>query len=370
MSRGAAACATGLLVVAVAVGLGLGLGGAAAVAAGPQPAPWDGVNPFRCELQNAGTGASVPHPEADPFCIEYDKRHQNIDQLGMVDFLSKEPARTALAVPKCFYFQSDHWRSSVVQSNGSTEIYQWDGHYFFNKATGEGGAWVTNFNINGHSGDPTALPGFPPQWGPDFGPGTGGFILNNSVQTDPSCVMQAHSNPATTYAAPTPSGQPAALGTAPSFACAQAIGGVGASHIGPIELGNSAQRVRQALGPPAKVRAGFLHYCEQGAGKYLVGFSPAVRLARATGVVMLLTTNAGYQMNGVGRAAEAGVFHGRFPDARFLLRQGRTRVWALGAGSPVIAGLRKGRVRYLAVYDRRAIPTRAQLRRTLRRAGR
>jgi len=365
VAAAAVSAASGALLLGGGGGAGLAL-----AATGPQPAPWDGVNPFQCVLQQAGTGATVPHPEADPFCIEYDKTHQNVDQLGMVDFLSKEPARTALAVPKCFYFQSDHWRSSVVQSNGATEIYQWDGHYFFNKATGEGGAWVTNFNINGHTGDPTSLPGFPPQWGPDFGPGTGGFILTDDVQTDPACVMQAQSHPAATYAAPGANGQPTALGTAPSFACTQAIGGVGARNLGPIELGVSEPQVRQALGPPQRIRAGFLHYCEQGAGKYLIGFLPGTRLARTSGAVMVLTTNAGYETGGVGRAVAAGVFHRRFPRARFLLRQARTRVFALRAGSPVIVGLRRGRVRFLAVYDRRAISTRARLARTLRRAGR
>ena len=85
---------------------------------------------------------------------------------------------------------------------------------------------------------------------------------------------------------------------------------------------------------------------------------------------MVLTTNAGYQDNGVGRAVAARVFHRGFPRARLLLRQGRTRVYAVRSGSPVLVGVRRGRVRYLAVYDRRAISSRAKLRRTLRRAGR
>ena len=38
-----------------------------------------------------------PHPEADPFCVEFDKRRQNVTELGVVDFLSKEPARVAAA---------------------------------------------------------------------------------------------------------------------------------------------------------------------------------------------------------------------------------------------------------------------------------
>ena len=57
-------------------------------------------------------------------------------------------------MPKCFYFQSDHWRGSIVQDDGSTKTYEWDGHYFFDKARGEGGVWVTNFNVNGQTQRP------------------------------------------------------------------------------------------------------------------------------------------------------------------------------------------------------------------------
>jgi hypothetical protein len=35
------------------------------------------------------------------------------------------------------------------------------------------------------------LPGFPPQWDPYFGPGTGGVITHDDVPADPSCEAQA-----------------------------------------------------------------------------------------------------------------------------------------------------------------------------------
>ena len=143
---------------------------APAAAAGELPTGWNGENPFACELQQAGLGPTGPHPEADPYCVEFDKRRQNVSQLGFVDFLSKEPARVAAATDKCFYFQSDHWRGSVVQEDGSTKTYEWDGHYFFDKARGDGGVWVTNFNFNGQTGDPRAIPGFPPEYGRFFNP--------------------------------------------------------------------------------------------------------------------------------------------------------------------------------------------------------
>jgi hypothetical protein len=65
------------------------------------PTPWDGANPFHCTIQNASFGPTGPDPEADPYCVRFNKTHQNVTQLGVVDFLLNEPARTAAAVPKC-----------------------------------------------------------------------------------------------------------------------------------------------------------------------------------------------------------------------------------------------------------------------------
>ena len=60
-----------------------------------------------------------------------------------------------------------------MQADASTKTYEWDGHYF-DKARGEGGVWVTNFNLNGRTFDPGQIPGVPPEYARYFGPGTGG----------------------------------------------------------------------------------------------------------------------------------------------------------------------------------------------------
>src|SRR5438045_5963440 len=125
------------------------------------PAPYDGSIPFLCTLQQVGQGTDFPQPDADPFCVEYDKTHQNVDKLGVVYFLSKEPARVAAASPKCFYFQRDHWIGSVSEGIPQSQTYAWDGSYYFDKAKGTGGAYVENFSLAGQSGDPTLIPGFP-----------------------------------------------------------------------------------------------------------------------------------------------------------------------------------------------------------------
>jgi hypothetical protein len=216
----------------------------ASLALGAPPAQWDGVNPFRCELQQAGTEATVPHPEADPYCVEFDKTHQNVTNGGVAEFLAQEPARVAAAAPKCFYFQSDHWTGSVVQDDGTTETYHWDGHYFFDKATGDGGGWVTNVRGGGTA--------------PPFD--TAGGITHDDVEADPACVAKAEEHP-DIYA----------KNAARPHGCIATAGPVKRRRLGPVRLGMRDGDVRAKLGAPAEVRRGFLRYCADGGGVYLVG---------------------------------------------------------------------------------------------------
>jgi hypothetical protein len=142
----------------------------------------------------------VRDPGADPYCVRFDKTRQNVTGLGIVDFLSKEPARIAAAFPKCFYFQEDHWRGSLIQSDRRTVLYEFSGHYVINRATGDGGIWVTGFKVAGVTFDPRMLPGFPPSWRRYFGPGTGGFITHNDVPVDRRCAARAARDPGQIYA--------------------------------------------------------------------------------------------------------------------------------------------------------------------------
>ncbi len=208
------------------------------------PSQWDGVNPFRCELQQAGLGATVARPEADPYCVEFDKTHQNVSEGGVVEFVAQEPARVAAASPKCFYFQSDHWTGSVVQDDGTTETYHWDGHYFFDKATGDGGAWVTNVRGGGQS---------PPL-------DTFGGITANQVDVDPACVEKAAQHPGIYVRN---AGRP--------HGCIATAGPIKRRRLGPVRLRMRDGDVRAKLGSPREVRRGFLRYCADGGGTYMVG---------------------------------------------------------------------------------------------------
>jgi len=150
--------------------------------------PYDGSIPFRCKVQNVGTGVEFQDPDADPFCVEFDKTRQNVTDFGIVDFLLNEPARVAAAVPKCFYHQTDHWTGSIVQG-GQPVLWHWDGRYFFDKARGMGGVHVENFTVAGLPADPRALPGFPPEYAAYFAPGGGG-VMAATVPADPNCAAR------------------------------------------------------------------------------------------------------------------------------------------------------------------------------------
>ena len=105
---------------------------------------------------------------------------------------TQEPARVAAASPKCFYYQTDHWRGSITQENAATETYGYDGSYYFDKARGAGGVAVKNFRVAGQQGDPTTIPGFPAAYRPYFGKGRGGFqYAGAGIEVEPRCVELA-----------------------------------------------------------------------------------------------------------------------------------------------------------------------------------
>jgi hypothetical protein len=294
---------------------------AAFALAAPQSSGYDGHVPFECELQQAGTGTAFPHPDADPFCVEYDKTHQNVTQGGVVEFLSKEPARVSAAGPKCWYFQRDHWTGSIVQDNGATQTYHWDGSYFYDKGRGLGGVYVENFTINGQTGDPRTLPGFPDEWKPYFGPGKGGVQTSDSVRVQPDCVAKAKQAPA-----PGP------------YKCTDQGGSVG-KGIGPLRLGATRKDVEAALGPPAR-ETDALRWCTTDGGKLVAGF-------KGDRLVFALTTSPAFDHKGL-RAGDRRPAMGR---ATKRLQRGGVAVYERGA---VLIGVDRKRVRYLAVATDRS----------------
>jgi hypothetical protein len=139
----------------------------------------------------------------------------------------------------------------------------------------------------------------------------------------------------------------------------------------PVALGDTGARVRTALGEPVRVHRGFLRYCVAGGGKLLVG-QPGDRSGGARAIdddapaVMVLATHPAFAVHGVHRGDRARALRAASPHRRLLFRQGATRVYRLGPGE--LAGVRDGRVRFVAVYDRGAIRTARALRAWLRRS--
>ena len=301
---------------------------AAQVGAAAGPSGYDGKVPFDCELQQAGQGTAFARPEADPFCVEYDKTHQNVTELGVVEFLSKEPARVAAAGPKCWYFQRDHWTGSIVQGDGSTQTYHWDGSYFFDKARGVGGVFVENFTINGQTGDPRSLPGFPEEWKPYFGPGKGGVQSSDTVRAQPGCVAKAKQAPA-----PGP------------YKCPDAGGKVG-KGIGPLRLGMTRHEAEDALGAPARETGSVARWCTADGGKLVAAWE-------ADRLVFGLTTSPRFGAQGVAPGNGSTKARSRF---RKLAQRGGVAV-LVGSRSRSrmqLFGVDRKRVRFIAVVGPRA----------------
>src|SRR4051794_22146862 len=325
---------------------------AGAAAQGP-PSGYDGRNPFKCTLQQLGTGTKFPQPGADPFCVEYDKTHQNVTELGVVQFLSQEPARVAAASPKCFYFQHDHWTGSIVEGQ-PPETYHWDGSYFFNKATGSGGAYVENFRIGGQTGDPTTLPGFPEEWKPYFSAGRGGVQASGDVQADPSCATKP--NPSGPGGSPPPSGGPS---PAPALPCRVPGGRVGRG-IGGLDLGMRRARARKDLGLPMTESKRWMTWCFDGGGRLYGAFA-------GHGADLVLTDSAPFDTHGIRRGTKRKTALRRLHGERRLGRVHGAAVYAKRERHRrLLVGLRRGRVAYLAVTKRKLSAKRAlRLLRTL-----
>lgn len=102
-----------------------------------------------CDWHAYGEG-ETPDPWlwlSDPVCVEYSKRDITLDNGGAVRFLLAEPARFALALPVCRYYQRDHW--SVQSTTGAVPYVSWDGRYWFDKRNRRAAMLLTNFRLNG-----------------------------------------------------------------------------------------------------------------------------------------------------------------------------------------------------------------------------
>ena len=263
--------------------LALGVPGAASAQQTQPLGPWNGENPFNCQLQNVGTGVDYPDPGADPLCVEFDKNSQNVTDFGLVDFLANEPARVAAASNKCFYFQRDHWTGSVVQGQ-PPELWHWDGDYFFDRARGIGGVSVRNFRVGGQPGDFT--PFAPPQYQPYLDPdGGGGVIVLMESEIDPGCIAKAAAG---------------GVYNGPVFDdCVTPGGELHGSQVGHVRLGMTRDEVRNLLGPPDSERDGTERWCVIGDGELRIAFGPGGKQVGSEPATVILSTVLGHEVKGI-----------------------------------------------------------------------
>ena len=312
-------------------------------------APYDGHNPFNCLNQDVGGGVDFQDPDADPFCVEFDKTRQNVTGFGIADFLLNEPARVAAAVEKCFYFQHDHWTGSVVQ-DGEPELWHWDGSYWFDRARGSGGVHVANFRIGGEPAD--FAPYAPPEFRPYLAPGGGGgALVEGAVDADPSCAQKVDSPLERRFV----------------YYHRIAAGRISRTRIAPVLLGTPRRATLWRLGPAHRRAAHTDRWDLKGGGELRIGWRGPALDRR---VAALLTTGPRHHRDGVSVGDAAG------PARRALDASP-----SLGGAAPIrgyrvleaprrgpgrlFLGLRSRRVAWIAIVRARAIPKDAGVRRVL-----
>jgi hypothetical protein len=312
---------------------------------GNPTAPYDGHLPFNCQLQDVGTGTAFPHPESDPFCVEFDKTQQNVTDLGLLDFASKEPDRVAAAGPKCFYFQRDHWTGSIVQGS-DTETYHFDGSYFYNQATGAGGVHIDNFRIGGQPADSSAF--VPPEYKQYFGKGGGGAYLDNNSQVRPDCVARVDS----------------AQKQKQVYEHELAAGPIFRKRITPFGLGTARSAILDAEGLPYLSEGGSDRFNVAGGGQLRVAYRGS---GDATNVAALLTT-APKDARGSVHPGDAAGRARKALHAKRASRLGAFKVFEAPRRkrSRLFLGTEKGKAAWIAVIDPTRIHGRKGVKQTLR----
>ena len=163
---------------------------ATATASAAPFAPYDGSNPFRCKIQNVGTGVDFPDPGADPFCVEFDKTNENVTDFGIVDFLLNEPARVAAAVPSASTTRPTTGRDRSCRAPSRPS-----GTGTAATSSTRRAGWAASASTTSSSAglpmDPRLLPGLPGRVLALLRAGDGGgAFLNQTVPADPSCAAR------------------------------------------------------------------------------------------------------------------------------------------------------------------------------------
>ena len=295
--------------------------------------PYDGQIPFKCELQNLGTGTDYPDPDADPLCVEFDKTNQNVTDFGIVDFTAQEPARVAAAGDKCFYFQRDHWTGSAQQGQ-QPEVWHWDGDYWFDRARGVGGVSVRNYRIGGQP--QSASPFVPEAYQPYFDENGGGGV---------EVLMDSAPSPDCADKVDTPEERDQIYGDRPAEQnCIDPGGGIRGKRVGGARLGAQREQLRTKLGPPTYARKHLDSWCLVGKGELRAAYTAD------SSVGGILTSGRGQSFHGVARGDRMRRAN-RLLDLVDIGRGAGSRLLVVDKRGPrrIMLGASHGRIRWVAV---------------------
>jgi triacylglycerol esterase/lipase EstA (alpha/beta hydrolase family) len=139
---------------------------------------------------------------------------------------------------------------------------------------------------------------------------------------------------------------------------------IGRKNIGRIRLARSRRQLLRRVRPRPVRRTGYTYrWCvKRSSGRVIAVFSRRSPRGRSR---LVVTTARGHRMRRVGRGVSTRRLLRRFRHARRISR----RLYRAGPHSRRLFGVRRGRVRFVAVADRRLIRNRPALRRYLMRAG-
>jgi dienelactone hydrolase len=154
-------------------------------------------------------------------------------------------------------------------------------------------------------------------------------------------------------------GCPAAIGGQGARTCLERRSPLGRSGIGRVRLGLDRSQLALRAPAPRRRAARSWRWCVDGGGSVRAAFSPRGRAALAA------TSSPAHGRRGVRPGARARRVPRAYPRTR---RVGRGLLGA-GTGSRIVIGVRGGRVRFVAVADRRLVGKARVLARYLRYAG-
>lgn len=132
---------------------------------------------------------------------------------------------------------------------------------------------------------------------------------------------------------------------------------VGPRGMGNVRIGATRAEMTRAAGRPSTRARTSFRYCVRGGGRVLVAFDRAGR-------ARLIATTAPHQRaRGVGRGAPVATLRGRYRG----LRRIHPGLYTTNGRTSKLFGVRRGRVRFVAVVDRSLLPRRRQVLVLLRR---